>query len=48
MRSLYRIMTNTGATLCYQVGRSADQAVEIAKMYGHRLASKAEYVCEYV
>lgn len=48
MRSLYRIMTAAGTTLCYQAARSAEQAVDIAKLYGHRLASKAEFVCEYL
>lgn len=41
---MYRILNAKNATLCFQRAGSAAQAIEFAKMYGHRGARFAELV----
>lgn len=45
-KSLYRITDKNGSTLCFQVASNKDDAIDFAKMYGHRSARKAEFVRE--
>ena len=46
MKNLYRITNKNGVTLCYQVAKSENEAIEFARMYGHRGAKNAEFVRE--
>lgn len=46
MKNLYRITNKNGVTLCYQVAKSEKEAIEFARMYGHRGAKGAEFVRE--
>lgn len=43
MKNLYKIISGTGVTLCYQVASSEAEAVELARMYGHTSAKKARF-----
>ena len=43
---LFRILDAAGRALCFQVARDSKEAVDFAKMYGHRRAHSAEYVRE--
>lgn len=45
MKALYAITDKKGRHLCYQVARSEAQAVDFARMYGHR-AAHAQFVRE--
>lgn len=45
MKNLYRIISRNGATLCFQLGRSEAEALDFARMCGHR-GSAAEFVRE--
>lgn len=46
MKNLYRITNKNGATLCFQVAKNEEQAIDLAKMYGSKGANKAEFVRE--
>ena len=46
MKSLYNIVNCYGVHLCYQVGRSEQDALGFARMYGHRSARRAVFVRE--
>jgi len=46
MKNLYRITNKNGATLCFQVARDEQDALDGARMYGHRGARFAEFVRE--
>lgn len=39
---MFKILNIKGRVLCYQQAANASQAVEFARMYGHRGAVRAE------
>ncbi len=41
MRTMYEITNKAGRVLCRQYATSASQAIEFARMYGHRGAANA-------
>ena len=45
MKALYRITNKQGATVCFQVAKSASEALDIARMY-QRGCRYAEFVRE--
>lgn len=45
MKNLYSITDKAGRHLCYQVAKNEQQAVDFARMYGHR-ANNAKFVKE--
>lgn len=45
MKNMYRITNKAGRTLCFQVAKTEREAVDTARMYGHRAAA-AEFVRE--
>lgn len=46
MKNLYEITNKNGVHLCYQTAKSESEAVDFAKMYGHKGAKNAEFVRE--
>lgn len=46
MKNLYEITDRNGIHLCYQVAKSEADAVDTARVYGHRKAAKAVFVRE--
>lgn len=46
MKNLYRITNKNCVTLCFQVASSEKEAIDFARMYGHRGAKNAEFVRE--
>lgn len=45
MKNLYRIINKRGATVCFQVARSEEEALDTARMYGKK-GKRAEFVRE--
>ena len=41
---MYKITNKNGATLCFQVAADESDAVNTAKLYGHKGAKNAEFV----
>ena len=35
MKALYRITNKQGATVCFQIAKSAGEALDVARMYQH-------------
>lgn len=46
MKNLYRITNKNGVTLCFQIARSEKEAIDFARMYGHKGARQAWFVRE--
>ena len=46
MKNLYNITDKLGIHLCYQVANNEEDAVRIARIYGHARAAHAEFIRE--
>lgn len=44
MKNLYEIKNKKGGHVCYQAAKNKKQAVDFARMYGHKGAAKAAFV----
>lgn len=44
MKNLYSILNRKGIHICYQVAENEKDAIDFAKMHGHKGAAQAEFV----
>ena len=44
MKNLYEILNRKGIHICYQVAENEKDAIDFAKMYGHKGVAQAVFV----